>query len=250
MNSVELASGFIRPNECSPVDSLVSSSVKYCDLRLHQPDWMLHPMQQFIREEDVVLYEELVTWNVRPAASVEHELFYVEVTDTDRYLAAIDRVDSVHWSRNARIDDDSLYVFACQETREEEVVLRQAFGRLELVVVPPIVYDREAAMEMTLIGKDEDLGTLVDSLPGQIDVTIEEVGEYDRPNARLTSALTNRQFEVLRTGLDLGYYEVPRKASLADLAAELGCAESTVSVVLRKAEATIVSRAVNRDRQG
>lgn len=210
---------------------------------------MLHPMQQFIREKNVVQYEELVTWNVRPNASIEHELFYVEVTDTDRYLAAIERVDSVRWHRSAQIDGKSLYVFVCQETREEEIALRRAFGRLELVVVPPIVYDRKAAMEMTIIGKDEDLGTLVDSLPGQIEVTIEAVGEYDRPNARLTSDLTDRQFEVLRTALDIGYFEVPREASLADLAAELGCAESTVSVTLRKAEATIVSRVASRDQR-
>ncbi len=210
---------------------------------------MLHPMQQFIREKNVVQYEELVTWNIQSAASIEHELFYVEVTDTDRYLAAIERVDSVRWHRSAQIDDDSLYVFVCQETREEEVVLRRAFDRLELVVVPPIVYDREAAMEMTLIGEDESLGTLVDSLPGQIEVTIEAVGEYDRPNASFTGALTDRQFEVLRTALDIGYFEVPREASLADLAAELGCAESTVSVTLRKAEAAIVTRVANRDRR-
>lgn len=210
---------------------------------------MLHPMQQFIREENVVEYEELVTWNLRSDAPVEHELFYVEVTDIDRYLAAIERVDSLRWHRVARIGDDSLYVFVCQETREEEVILRRAFARLELVVVPPIVYDREAAMEMTLVGSGENLTTLVDSLPGQIEVAIEEIGEYDRPNARVTSDLTDRQFEVLRTALDLGYFEVPREASLAELAAELGCAESTVSVTLRKAQATIVTRVVDRDRR-
>lgn len=208
---------------------------------------MLHPMQRFIREKDVVLYEELVTWNIRPQTAIEHELFYVETTDPSQYLAALEQVDSTRWHRVARITDNSLYVFVCQETREEEVVLRRAFGRLELVVVPPIVYDREAAMEMTIIGTSKDLGTLVDSLPGQIEVTIEEVGEYDRPNARATSALTDRQFEVLRTAIDIGYFEVPRKASLADLAAELDCAESTVSVTLRKAEATVLSRIIERD---
>ncbi|WP_221621741.1 helix-turn-helix domain-containing protein [Halocatena pleomorpha] len=207
-------------------------------------------MQQFIREKNVVQYEEVVTWNVQPTTSLEYELFYVEVTDVDRYVAAIERVDSTRWHRIAQIDDSSLYVFVCQETREEEVLLRRAFARLEVVVVPPIVYDQEAAMEMTLIGDAEDLSTLVDSLPGQIDVTIEKVGEYDRPNARATSALTDRQFEVLRTAIDIGYFAVPRKASLADLATELGCAESTVSVVLRKAEATIVTRVIERERNG
>ncbi|UPM42646.1 helix-turn-helix domain-containing protein [Halocatena salina] len=206
-------------------------------------------MQQFIRENTVVQYEEVVTWNVQPNASLEYELFYAEVTDVDRYVAAIERVDSTRWHRITRIDGKSVYVFACQETRKEEVVLRRAFARLELVVVPPIVYDHEAAMEMTIIGEGDALRALVNSIPGQIDVTIKEIGEYDRPNARATGALTDRQFEVLRTALDLGYFEVPREASLAELATELGCAESTVSVTLRKAEAAIVSRAASRDRR-
>lgn len=205
---------------------------------------MLHPMQRFIRHEDVVTYEELLTWNLRADKPVEYELFYVEVTDLDRYRAAVDRVDSIRWHRINPIDDGSLYVFACQETREEDVSLRRAFADLELVVVPPIVYDEEAAMRVTIIGQGDDLTTLVESIPGDIEVTIEEVGEYDRRHARVVGRVTDRQFEAIESATDLGYYDVPRTASLADVATELDCAESTASNHLRKAEAAIMSRIV------
>ncbi len=35
--------------------------MKYLRATLRQLDWMLHPMQQFIRENDVVHYEELLS---------------------------------------------------------------------------------------------------------------------------------------------------------------------------------------------
>ncbi|WP_254545222.1 helix-turn-helix domain-containing protein [Halomarina pelagica] len=218
--------------------------MKYCDLYLRQPDWMLHPMQRFIRYEDVVRYEELLTWNLQPGEPIEYELFYVEVTDVERYREAIERVESVRWHRIGLIDDESLYVFACQETREEDVSFRRAFGDLELVVVPPIVYDEQAAMRLTVIGQEGDLGTLVENIPGEIEVTIEEVGEYDRRHARIAGPLTDRQYEAVETAVELGYYAVPRHASLADVAAELGCAASTASNHLRKAESAILSRVV------
>ncbi len=39
--------------------------MKYLDVRIRQPDWMLHPMQEFIRYDDAVRYEELLTWNIQ-----------------------------------------------------------------------------------------------------------------------------------------------------------------------------------------
>jgi predicted DNA binding protein len=45
---------------------------------------------------------------------------------------------------------------------------------------------------------------------------------------------------------ELGYYDVPRRAELADVAAELDCTESTASVLLRKAERALVDAALVR----
>lgn len=222
------------------------SVMKYCRLTLHQPDWMLHPMQRFIRDENVVTHEALVAWNVLSDSSVEYELFYAEVTDVDRYVAAIERVDSIRWYKASVVDDGSVYVFVCQETREEDVVFRQAFERLELIVVPPIVYDEDAAMNLTVVGDGSNLGTLVENMPAEITVTVERIGDYDRTYATLVERLTDRQFQALETATALGYYDVPRTASLSDVADALDCAESTASTLIRKGEASIVSRVVDR----
>lgn len=220
--------------------------MKYCNLRLRQPDRMLHPMQRFIRNENVVSYEELLAWNVRPGEPTEYELFYAEVTDVDRYLAAVEDVDSIRWYEGSQASESSLYLLVCQESREDDVSLRRAFGGLALIVVPPIVYDEDAAMSVTVIGVDGALGTLVEGIPEGIEVTVEEIGTYDRPHATIIGGLTDRQIEAIETATRLGYYDVPRTASLSDVADVLSCAESTASNLLRNAESSVIPRLVER----
>lgn len=221
-------------------------TMKYCNLRLRQPDRMLHPMQRFIRNENVVSYEELLAWNVRPGEPTEYELFYAEVTDVDRYLAAVEDVDSIRWYESSQASESSLYLFVRQESREDDVSLRRAFGGLALIVVPPIVYDGDAAMSVTVIGADGALGTLVEGIPEEIEVTVEEIGTYDRPHATIIGGLTDRQMEAIETATRLGYYDVPRTTSLSDVADALGCAESTASTLLRNAESSVIPRIVER----
>lgn len=60
---------------------------------------------------------------------------------------------------------------------------------------------------------------------------------------RSTDALlTDRQREVLELAVRAGYFEVPRQATLADLAEHLDVDKSTVSGVLRRAQARILDR--------
>ena len=54
--------------------------------------------------------------------------------------------------------------------------------------------------------------------------------------------LTERQREVLETALRLGYFEVPRECTLADVAAALDVDKSTASGVLRRGEARVLKR--------
>ena len=49
--------------------------------------------------------------------------------------------------------------------------------------------------------------------------------------------LTNDQYEVLAEAARMGYFEVPRAASQADVAAELGITASSLSERLRRAQA-------------
>lgn len=59
--------------------------------------------------------------------------------------------------------------------------------------------------------------------------------------------LTARQREALRVASDLGYFEIPRRASLADVADELGITASSCSERLRRAQTTLLETHVDLD---
>ena len=222
--------------------------MKYLDVRLRQPDAMLHPMQRFIREADVVRYEELLTWNVLPDRGIEYELFYVEA-DLEPYREQVESVESILEYTVWEVDGESFYVYACQETRDEEVAFRSAFADLGLVVVPPVVYDEDAVMGLTVVGDGDDLRAMLESIPDAIEAEVRELGDYDRRRPRVGGALSARQREAVTAAVELGYYAVPREASLADVAAALDCAESTASILLRRAEGAVMARVVGGGRR-
>lgn len=215
--------------------------MQFVDLRVDQPPAARHPMEAFMRETDAVEREALVTWNLTPDGE-EYALFSVE-GDIERYRERIDTVDSVLDYNLTPVDDGRFYAYVRQATREAESRLRAAFASRNLVVVPPIHYEQDG-MHLTVVGAGEDLTALVEAFPEELDVAVEAVGEYDRRHGTLESALTGRQLEAVRTAVRLGYYEVPRTAPLAAVADALGCAESTASTLLRKAERTMLTRLV------
>lgn len=227
-----------------------SHIVRYLDATFRQPDWMLHPMQELIREGDVVLHDELRTWNFDTGRDVEYALFYLEVTDRERYVEELEAVESVReftiTTVESEADVQSFYAYVCQEPREEDLLFRRAFTALNLVVVPPIRYDDEAAMRVTIVGAGEDLQALLENLPDEIETTVHEIGSYDRRRESLANAVTDRQYEAIRAAVACGYYEVPRTGSLEDVAETLECATSTASDHLRKAESAIMRRLVDR----
>ena len=59
--------------------------------------------------------------------------------------------------------------------------------------------------------------------------------------------LTERQRETLRTATEMGYFEVPRRVELEDLADELGVSRQAVSERLRRANKRLVEDTVLRE---
>jgi predicted DNA binding protein len=65
-------------------------------------------------------------------------------------------------------------------------------------------------------------------------------GESEPPG----DGLTDRQREALRIAYELGYFDIPRRASLDDVAAELGISASSVSERLRRAQTQLIEETV------
>lgn len=218
--------------------------MRYLTARLEQPAWMRHPMQEFLSNSESMRREELLGWNLS-RDDVQLLLFYVE-GDVDAYRTRMETIDAVRQYELTPIDDERFYVYVVQAYTPSEETFFRAFAELRLVVVPPIRYGADGHPEMTVVGGEGSLTTLVEALREQADVTVDvrTVGTFDRRHGTLAGELTDRQFEAVETATRLGYYGAPREAPLAAVAAELGVAEGTASELLRRAESRLMTRLV------
>ncbi|WP_254662802.1 helix-turn-helix domain-containing protein [Haladaptatus sp. W1] len=121
---------------------------------------------------------------------------------------------------------------------------RTAFAGTSILVIPPITYTSDGAMRMELVGKSADMRAVMEDVDADIDVSVEQVSEYDTPQMGLWAELTERQRSALETAVAVGYYDVPREAGVEAVAKEMNCAPSTASTHLRNAESRIVRRLV------
>jgi hypothetical protein len=93
---------------------------------------------------------------------------------------------------------------------------------------------------------EADVQSAVADLPPGVGVTVESVGGTGVADDGVLTRLTPRQRETLDTAVELGYYDVPRTATVEDLAADLDRAPSTVGEHLQKAEARVIRDLLRR----
>lgn len=124
---------------------------------------------------------------------------------------------------------------ALSRYRVEDVAL---YGFLRGSSIPPQfpVEVEDGAFEVEVTAGDERIRRVRANLEASgLDHELVFLVERTSPGA----LLTDRQREVLRAAVRLGYLEVPREAKLADLADELEVDPSTASGVLRRATARV-----------
>jgi predicted DNA binding protein len=74
------------------------------------------------------------------------------------------------------------------------------------------------------------------------DVPIDALDVIGSPLTDVVASFTRKQMDVLRAAIERGYYETPRRVSVAALADEFGLAPSTFDEHLRKAERRLLER--------
>lgn len=94
--------------------------------------------------------------------------------------------------------------------------------------------DREAVRRFISRAGDRNLG-----------IELREL--LDTPAVEDRHAVSPKQRETLAAALEMGYFEVPRQATLADFAAELDISEQGVSERLRRGLSTYLSLALHGD---
>lgn len=112
-----------------------------------------------------------------------------------------------------------------------------------LMIIYPISIDRDTGFTLEIVGSEADVQNGFDALPEEIRrrASIERVDEYSPMLPGVVSDLTDRQRDVLSAAATVGYYDVPRRGTAADVAEVVDCATSTASEHLRKIEAYVLS---------
>ncbi|WP_227355067.1 helix-turn-helix domain-containing protein [Haladaptatus salinisoli] len=141
---------------------------------------------------------------------------------------------------------DSVHVYVQFEPNEVIETLLEIPREYELIVDTPLEFTDRGGLRLTVVGEEEMVRRAIPELPASLRPKLEQTGDYKPQNERLFSVLTERQQEILKTAVELGYYSVPRRVTHEDLASELDCSPSNVGELLRKVESTILTEVTPR----
>jgi predicted DNA binding protein len=210
------------------------------ELRLETTAESRHPTHDLLCQSDELRREFVLSGHVTDG--VETLVTYVQGSES-AYLDGVRAVPEVIDVEVTATDDEGLFVYFRAAVRGEEERLASAFEQDTIVWTPPTVFDGDGTIEFTLVGHGDDLRSVVDALPDAF--AVDDLRFYDA-TAGVTSVLTDRQYEAVSVAWELGYYDQPRQAGTAEVAAALDVATGTTSELLRRAERRLVRAALTR----
>jgi predicted DNA binding protein len=135
---------------------------------------------------------------------------------------------------------DEIQAYLHAEPTEAAGALLDLAQEHEFVLDTPIEYG-PGGIRVAVIGEEAIVRDAIEDVPDSIRVELEQLSDYEPELRELSSMLTDRQHEILDTAAELGYYEVPRRATHQDIADELDLSTTTVGEHLRKIEARMLS---------
>lgn len=219
--------------------------MKYARLRIHHDPDTLHPMHAFEMEHERIEHAELRHWNT---VLDDTNTFVFRVRgDPEPFRAKLESRAAVLSYSLTPVVNGAFYCCVRERATETDAGYIDAFARGTLVLVPPITFNPDGTTDLTLVGTSADVNGAVDNLPEGMRATLRSIGPYRRRAGTAESQLTDRQRTAVAVAIDHGYYDSPRDCTVADVAAALDIAPGTAAEHLRKAEATVMRHALDRD---
>lgn len=134
---------------------------------------------------------------------------------------------------------DGRVIYLCKVTPPDQAGYTETDG--EFAVSNREIRVDETGFDVSIVGTQSGVTESIEQYHHiGVDVVLERITDYGGPRSAL-EALTDRQRDVLVTAVELGYFEVPREASAADVAAEFDLDQSTVTEHLRRAERNLLA---------
>jgi len=216
--------------------------MRYFDFTLTPDEGAIHPVDELIATHPDVDREALVHLNALGDGT--GVLLYRLRGDPEALVAGLEEHPDLLAHDLLDVQNDQFHLYVHLMPGEPGASLMELAHEYALIIQTPIEFTEQGGLSTTVVGTHEMLRRAMENLPESVAFSIEQVGQYTPSERDLLSMLTDRQQEVFRTAVELGYYEIPRHATHEDIADRLGCAPSTVDEHLRKAESRVLSALV------
>lgn len=197
----------------------------------------VHPVYDLLANGACVERAAALQWN--QTDETMGFLYYV-VGDVDAFEAALCDIELVIDYELEPTGDHAFYAYLHDRMTAKGKQLFEPDSYRGIVVAPPMQFQPDGDVLVSVFGPAERIQTGVEVVPEPVEVEIDSVGGPIELPQVAESYLSERQYDALSTALDLGYYDVPREASQADVADALSCAPSTAAEHLRKGETKLV----------
>lgn len=161
----------------------------------------------------------------------------VVTVDATLIEEALDSVTRLAWWERLSAGEDKA-VYLCK------ITFPSFDGDLQPLYNPDVSNEQiqvdDGGIDIDLVGSQNDIAREINEYDtAGMSVLLERISDYNGPRHTL-DALTDRQREILQMAYDMGYFDVPRNVSTADVADELQLDSSTVAEHLQRAERNLV----------
>lgn len=223
----------------------IRSDVKYVRLTMTASgrEAEIHPIYDLFANASCTDRAKALHWNV---SGENIGIMHYVYGDIETFRTALTSLPNVPDFELTIVDDDSFYAYLVCVTTETARRMFDTLTRGSLVMVPPIEYASDGTVTVAIVGSSEEIQRAIEGVPAPISVEIREIGGIESVAVAGTGLLSNQQRRATESALALGYYEIPREASVEDVAETIGCARSTAAEHLRKAETKLLRSVLRR----
>lgn len=208
--------------------------MKCLDLRIRHSDETLHPVHRFEIEHADFHGSELLHWN--PSLGEQNTMIFRVRGDPDVYRDVLEDRDETLAYAIAPVGDGVFYCVVCEQLTDRDRAYIDAFVDGTAVVIPPVRYNQDGSIDVTIVGSSQAIEEVHSGLPEDAPIEVRSITDYQTRVPGTMGVLTDRQREAVTIAVECGYYNSPREGRVEEVAEALGVSTSTASEHLRKAE--------------
>lgn len=182
-------------------------------------------------------YATALQWNL--SGDDMGVLHYVH-GDAEAFVEEVEEIPGVAGWDHAQASENAFFVYVLDSTPEASAELPDPFDDDDFVVIPPTRYHDDGTVSFSIFGLPEAVQSAIDKTSDSAEIDAGTVTGVEAIPSGVSENFDDEEEAAIEAAIDVGYYAVPRTGSLADVADELGCSESTAKELLNSAEATLI----------